>query len=98
MAETGLKASVEATNAELMANFENGIWGKLYNFINVDLNIEENEIVAQILDQYQLRETVVALEEMVMEVIDYGEDLVKYTYESDNITYTVDVERYIVEY
>jgi predicted nucleic acid-binding Zn-ribbon protein len=98
MAETELKASVEATNAELMANFDNGIWGKLYNFINVDLNIEENEIVAQILDQYQLRETVVALEEMVMSVIDYGEDLVKYTYESDNITYTVDVERYTVEY
>jgi predicted nucleic acid-binding Zn-ribbon protein len=98
MAETELKASVEATNAELMANFENGIWGKLYKFINVDLNIEENEIVAQILDQYQLTETIVALEEMVMEVIDYGEDLVKYTYESDNITYTVDVERYIVEY
>ena len=98
MAETELKASVEATNAELMANFDNGIWGKLYNFINVDLNIEENEIVAQILDQYQLTETVVALEEMVMEVIDYGEDLVKYTYESDNITYTVDVERYTVEY
>ena len=98
MAETELKASVEATNAELMANFENGIWGKLYNFINVDLNIEENEIVAQILDQFQLTETVIALEEMVMEVIDYGEDLVKYTYESDNITYTVDVERYTVEY
>ena len=98
MAETELKASVEATNADLMANFDNGIWGKLYNFINVDLNIEENEIVAQILDQYQLRETVVALEEMVMSVIDYGEDLVKYTYESDNITYTVDVERYTVEY
>lgn len=98
MAETELKASVEATNAELMANFENGIWGKLYNFINVDLNIEENEIVAQILDQYQLTETVVALEEMVMSVIDYGEDLVKYTYESDNITYTVDVEKYTVEY
>lgn len=98
MAETELKASVEATNAELMANFENGIWGKLYNFINVDLNIEENEIVAQILDQFQLTETVIALEEMVMEVIDYGEDLVKYTYESDNITYTVDIERYTVEY
>lgn len=98
MAETELKASVEATNAELMANFENGIWGKLYNFINVDLNIEENEIVAQILEQFQLTETIVALEEMVMEVIDYGEDLVKYTYESDNITYTVDVERYTVEY
>ena len=98
MAETELKASVEATNAELMANFDNGIWGKLYNFINVDLNIEENEIVAQILDQFQLRETVVALEEVVMSVIDYGEDLVKYTYESDNITYTVDVERYTVEY
>lgn len=98
MAETELKASVEATNAELMANFDNGIWGKLYNFINVDLNIEENEIVGQILDQFQLRETVVALEEMVMSVIDYGEDLVKYTYESDNITYTVDVERYTVEY
>ena len=98
IAETELKASVEATNAELMANFDNGIWGKLYNFINVDLNIEENEIVAQILDQFQIKDTVIALEEMVMSVIDYGEDLVKYTYESDNITYTVDVERYTVEY
>ena len=98
IAEAELKASVEATNADLMANFDNGIWGKLYNFINVDLNIEENEIVAQILDQYQIKDTVIALEEMVMSVIDYGEDLVKYTYESDNITYTVDVERYTVEY
>ncbi len=98
IAEAELKASVEATNADLMANFDNGIWGKLYNFINVDLNIEENEIVGQILDHFQIRETVVALEEMVMSVIDYGEDLVKYTYESDNITYTVDVERYTVEY
>ena len=98
MAETELKASVEATNADLMANFDNGIWGKLYNFINVDLNIEENEMVAQILDHFQIKDTVIALEEMVMSVIDYGEELVKYSYESDNITYTVDVERYTVEY
>lgn len=98
MAETELKASVEATNEQLLANFENGIWGKLYNFINVDLNIEENEIVAKILEHFQLTETIVALEDMVMSVIDYGEELVKYTYDLDNITYNTTVERYTVEY
>jgi hypothetical protein len=57
------------------------------------------EILEIVEDDAEIEETeLVALEEMVMEVIDYGEDLVKYTYESDNITYTVDVERYIVEY
>ena len=81
-----------------MANFDNGIWGKIYNFINVDLNIEENEIVAQILDRFQIKDTVIALEEMVEAVINYGEELVKYGYESDNITYDVKVERFTLEY
>ena len=95
-AETEMKAAVDAANEQLMANFDNGVWGKLYNFINVDLNIEENEIIAQLLEQYGLTETVVALEEMVESVIDYGADLVKYTYEGDDITYDVTVERYEV--
>ncbi len=98
IAEQQLKASVEATNANLLDNFDNGIWGNIYNFINIDLNIEENEIVAKILDHFQIKETVIAFEEMAMSVIDYGEELVKYSYESDNIKYTVDVERYTVEY
>lgn len=95
-AEAEMAAAVAATNEQLLANFENGIWGKIYNFINIDLNIEENEIIAKILEQYQLTETVVALEEMVMSVIDYGQDLVTYTYESDNVVYDVAVERYEV--
>jgi hypothetical protein len=95
-AETEMQAAIDAANEQLMANFDNGIWGKIYNFINIELNIEENEIIGQLLEQYELTETVVALEEMVMSVIDYGEDLVKYTYEGDDIVYNVTIDSYEV--
>jgi hypothetical protein len=89
-------SSLDATNEDLMANFDNGIWGKIYNFINIDLNIHENEIIAKILEQYNLTETVIAFEELVESVIDRGADLVKYTYDSDAITYSVEMDRYEV--
>jgi hypothetical protein len=97
IADTQIKEAVAAANEQLIANFDNGIWGKLYNFINVDLNIEENEMVAKILEHYELTETVLAFEEMVMSVVDYGEELVKYSYESDNTVYNVTIDRYEVE-
>ena len=95
-AEQEIKAAFETANENLMANFQNGIWGKLYNFINVDLNVEENEIVAKILEHFQLTETVAAFEEMVESFIDYGESLVKYSYDSDAIEYNVTIDRYEV--
>lgn len=95
-AEAMMKSSIDATNENLMANFGNGIWGKIYNFINIDLNIHENEIIAKLLEQYNLTETVIAFEELVESVIDRGADLVKYTYDSDAITYSVEIDRYEV--
>ena len=95
-AEAMMMSSLDAANEDLMANFDNGIWGKIYNFINIDLNIHENEIIAKILEQYNLTETVIAFEELVESVIDRGADLVKYTYDSDAITYSVEMDRYEV--
>ena len=91
-AEAELKAAIAISNEKLMANFTNGTWGKVYEFFNVDLNIE-NEYVLQILEHFEVLDDVQAITAVVEEIRTRAEDLVKYTYESDDITYETTVNR-----
>jgi len=95
-AEEALKAEFNAANDQLFANFENGTWGQIYDFLNVDLNLD-NEIVASILEKLQLTEEVTMFKEVLGQITQKAEDLVKYTYETEDVVYDVTVERTVVE-
>lgn len=95
-AEEALKAEFNAANDQLFANFQNGTWGQIYDFLNVDLNLD-NEIVASILDKLQLTEEVTMFKEVLGQITQKAEDLVKYTYETEDVVYDVTVERTVVE-
>lgn len=95
-AEEALKAEFNAANDQLFANFENGTWGQIYDFLKVDLNLD-NEIVASILEKLQLTEEVTMFKEVLGQITQKAEDLVKYTYETEDVVYDVTVERTVVE-
>ena len=95
-AEAALKANFNAANDELFANFQNGTWGQIYDFLNVDLNLD-NEIVASILEKLQLTEEVTMFKEVLGQITQKAEDLVKYAYETEDVVYDVTVERTVVE-
>ena len=91
-ARAGAEAMIEAhfatLNENLMANFENGTWGKVLDFVDVDLNLED-ETVKQILEYLQIFDYVASVESALQGIADRGEDLVKYTYNGDDIVYNV---------
>lgn len=95
-AEEAMKANFNAANDQLFANFQNGTWGQIYDFLNVDLNLD-NEIVASILEKLQLTEEVTMFKEVLGQITQKAEDLVKYTYETEDVVYDVTVERSVVE-
>ena len=88
-AEEALLAQIDAANAELLANLDNGVWGKIIDILEVDLNLD-NEIVVAILDRLNLTETVEALANVMPLISQEAEDLVQYRYENDQIVYTDD--------
>ena len=88
-AEEALLAQIDAANAELLANLDNGVWGKIIDILEVDLNLD-NEIVVAILDRLNLTETVEALANVMSLISQEAEDLVQYRYENDQIVYTDD--------
>lgn len=88
-AEEALLAQIDAANAELLANLDNGVWGKIIDILEVDLNLD-NEIVVAILDRLNLTETVEALANVMSLISQEAENLVQYRYENDQIVYTDD--------
>ncbi|MBO7283903.1 MAG: hypothetical protein J6U71_02435 [Bacteroidales bacterium] len=88
-AEEALLAQIDVANAELLANLDNGVWGKIVDILEVDLNLD-NEIVVAILDRLNLTETVEALTNVMSLISQEAEDLVQYRYENDHIVYTDD--------
>lgn len=88
-AEEALLAQIDAANAELLANLDNGVWGKIIDILEVDLNLD-NEIVVAILDRLNLTETVEALANVMSLISQESENLVQYRYENDQIVYTDD--------
>lgn len=88
-AEEALLAQIDAANAELLANLDNGVWGKIIDILEVDLNLD-NEIVVAILDRLNLTETVEALANVMPLISQEAENLVQYRYENDQIVYTDD--------
>lgn len=88
-AETALKETVDAANVELMANFENGTWGRIFDLLSTDLNLD-NPIVAGILERLNLTETVNALVDVLGAIVEQGENLVQYTYEDNQIVFNDD--------
>ena len=91
-ARAGAEAMIEAhfatLNENLMANFENGTWGKVLDFVDVDLNLED-ENIKKLLDFLQIFDYVASVESALQGIADRGEDLVKYTYNGDDIVYNV---------
>lgn len=88
-AEEALLAQIDVANAELLANLDNGVWGKIIDILEVDLNLD-NEIVVAILERLNLTETVEALANVMSLISQEAEDLVQYRYENDHIVYTDD--------
>lgn len=88
-AEEALLAQIDAANAELLANLDNCVWGKIIDILEVDLNLD-NEIVVAILDRLNLTETVEALANVMSLISQEAENLVQYRYENDQIVYTDD--------
>lgn len=88
-AEEALLAQIDAANAELLANLDNCVWGKIIDILEVDLNLD-NEIVVAILDRLNLTETVEALANVMSLISQEAENFVQYRYENDQIVYTDD--------
>ena len=88
-AEEALLAQIDLENAELLANFDNSAWGKIIDILEVDLNLD-NEIVVAILDRLNLTETVKVLTDVMSRVSQEGKNLVQYRYEADQIVYADD--------
>ena len=88
-AEEALLAQIDAANAELLANLDNGVWGKIIDILEVDLNLD-NEIVVAILDRLNLTETVEALANVMSLISQEAENLEQYRYENEQIVYSDD--------
>ena len=88
-AEEALFAQIDEANAELLANLDNSVWGKIINILEGDLNLD-NEIVVAILDRLNLTETVEAIANVMPLISQEAENLVQYRYENDQIVYTDD--------
>lgn len=96
-AEQALIDNYNAANENLLANFENGTWGQLVNLLETDLNLD-NAIVAKILETLNLTDIVNTIQTVLPAIADQGRELVKYTYDADQIEYVVTTpERFEVQ-
>jgi hypothetical protein len=84
-----------AANEEVLANIQNGTWAHVFNFLNFELDLE-NETVIQILDALEIREYVEQVAALLEEVAGQAQDLVKYSYTDDDIVFVTDTIKYEV--
>ena len=96
VAEAMILEGVEAANQEIVANIQNGVWGKVFNFLNIDLDLE-NETVIKILEKLEIKEYVEQVAALLEEVAGKAQDLVKYSYDDDMTVYDINTIRYVVE-
>ena len=94
-AELAIQTAVEAANEEVLANIQNGTWAQVFNFLNFELDLE-NETVIQILDALEIREYVEQVAALLEEVAGQAQDLVKYSYTDDDIVFVTDTIKYEV--
>ena len=94
-AELAIQTAIEAANEEVLANIQNGTWAQVFNFLNFELDLE-NETVIKILDALEIREYVEQVAALLEEVAGQAQDLVKYSYTDDDIVFVTDTIKYEV--
>ena len=94
-AELAIQNAIAAANEEVVANIQNGTWAQVFNFLNFELDFE-NETVIKILDQLEIREYVEQVAALLEELAGKAQELVQYSYTDDDIVFVTDTIKYEV--